>query len=285
MGECFLDWWREHGSGYRAVLLDIDGTLKTGRRALPNAVRTLAWLREHDFPFRLLTNDGNNSPRQKCRALARAGLEVAEAEIVSCGMALAKYAADPKWRGRRFYVVGDLGDPSYADTAGLRTARDARALDDCAAIVVGEGDYDWRIELSAALNALLRDPGKRLIVPNPDSYWPNGADGEIGIGAGGKARFLLSILREAGVVLEPDYLGKPYPPIFQLALASLRESAADQEWSGEPVLMLGDSLKSDIVGANRHGLTSGLVLTGITNRKMADAATGDERPDWVFDTL
>ena len=39
-----------------AVLLDIDGVLVTSWQPLPGAAETLAWLRQNDVPFRLITN-------------------------------------------------------------------------------------------------------------------------------------------------------------------------------------------------------------------------------------
>ncbi len=281
----FLAWWEGRRASYQAVLLDIDGTLIKGRYALPGASETISQLRRERVPFRLLTNDGNRSPAEKCELLARSGIEVAESEIVSCGMALNAFARDPEWRERLFFVIGDLGNPCYADRAGLRTTRDLNDIDNCAGIIIGEGTYDWQLNLNAALNALLQDPGKRLIVPNPDTYWPNGRNGEIGVGAGGKARFLVSILDEAGVEMEPIYLGKPYSAIFEVTLSLMKADFALPDIQPERVLMLGDSLKSDIAGANRMGMVSGLLLTGITDRAMAEKAAAEEKPDFIFDSL
>ena len=50
------------------------------------------------------------------------------------------------------------------------------------------------------------------------------------------------------------------------------------------ILTLGDSLKSDIRGANRLGLTSALVLTGITSEAAVHGLAPDDEkvPDIVF---
>jgi ribonucleotide monophosphatase NagD (HAD superfamily) len=49
--------------------------------------------------------------------------------------------------------------------------------------------------------------------------------------------------------------------------------------------MLGDSLASDIRGANRFGFTSGLVLTGITNHVHLKKAKPGFRPDYIFHSI
>ncbi len=285
MKSCFLPWWKDNYQRFQAILMDIDGTLVAGERALPGAADTLDWLRRRRFPFCLLTNDGNRSPQEKSRLLGQAGLSVQPEEIVSCGMALDELARHPELGQKLFFVMGDLGRPNYADTAGLRITNDPGQLEQCAGIIVGEGYYDWQRYLNLALNTLLSAPDKMMIVPNPDSYWPNGVNGEVGIGAGGKARFLAGILAEAGVRVEPIYLGKPYRAIFRLALEHIGRCWGIPDLSADQVLMLGDSLKSDIAGARLAGLRSGLLLSGVTSRVLAEAAPDEERPDWVFKAL
>ena len=49
--------------------------------------------------------------------------------------------------------------------------------------------------------------------------------------------------------------------------------------------MLGDSLASDVRGANRAGFTSALVLTGITTPEMAANADGEFRPGLIFNSI
>ena len=83
---------------------------------------------------------------------------------------------------------------------------------------MGSSQMDGSI--NAAINFFILHPDRAMLVPNPDSYWPNGPDGEIGIGAGGKARFLCQILKDYGIRKRPTYFGKPHPAIFRLACRS-----------------------------------------------------------------
>jgi len=171
--------------------------------------------------------------------------------------------------------------------AGLIPERDPHRIRECAGVIVGEGTYNWQDNVNAALNYFIVHPEHPLLVPNPDSYWPNGPSGEIGIGAGGKARFLCQILKDYGIRKRPTYFGKPHPAIFRLACRRLRERHIGSRVAFKParILMVGDSLASDIRGANRFGLVSALVLTGITTPAHLAAARSDCRPQLVFRRL
>ncbi len=287
MKKNFYDWWCEHHHRYRAVMFDVDGTLIAGPRLMPGADKIISWLRQHNFPFALLTNDGNHSPQQKSKLLKRCHLDIAPEEIVSCAMALKQYVADADLHGATFFVMGDLGTPCYAEAAGLKVIRDVESIEHCDGIIVGEGFYDWHKNIHAVLNALKMRPQLPFVVPNPDSYWPDSRrPGFVGIGAGGKARFICTILTEMGLEVVPHYLGKPYPDIYHYTVAMLKQRfELPSKLAMSEIIMLGDSLKSDIMGANQVGIDSALVLTGITSAAQAAAATGALQPQKIFDNI
>ncbi len=281
----FRQWWREHNDDYRAILFDIDGTLVAGTQTLPGANDLLIQLRGMNFPFCLLTNDGNHSICEKSRIMLDAGLKVNQQEIVSCSMALTEFVEKNNYSDSLFFVMGSLGKPCFAELAGLRVCRDVRKIKDCRGVIVGEGFYDWHSNINAVFNFLAQHPERPLITPNPDSYWPNGKDGEFGIGAGGKTRFICTILEERGVNIKPIYLGKPYRAIYEYAVHRLKKRFDLESIDYSEILMLGDSLKSDVRGANWLGMTSCLVLTGITTAELADKATNEFKPDLTFANL
>lgn len=286
--DSFFKWWIEHErhKKYAALIFDIDGTLAAGPKTLPGAAELILWLRKNKFPFQLLTNDGNHSTEEKSASLKKAGLGIEPADIVSCSSVLGSFVRKNNLDGARFFVMGDLGEPCYAITAGLQVERNTKKIYGCDGIIVGEGNYDWQENISAAMNYFCKKPSAYFIVPNPDSYWPNGPHGEIGVGAGGKARFICSILDERGVKIKPSYFGKPYNAVFRRALELLRERYDLKKGvRKEKIIMLGDSLRSDILGANKFGLSSALLLTGITEEKQLKKARGLLAPDLVFRSL
>jgi HAD superfamily hydrolase (TIGR01450 family) len=281
----FTKWWQKNSSNYGAILFDIDGTLIAGKEALPGAAELLKNLRNSQLPFCLLTNDGNNSTEEKSAIMCRRGLDITPEDIISCGHALSPLAKRRKYRGKKFYIMGELGTPDYAELAGIITERTPSEINSCCGVIVGEGSYNWQENITAVVNYYIKTGNRIMVVPNPDSYWPSG-NGEIGIGAGGKARFLCTILKEYGIKIKPDYLGKPYKPVYTCALQMLQQKFnLSRDVSGKKILMLGDSLLSDIRGANRAGFTSGLLLTGISNITHTEKAKQICRPDYIFETL
>jgi len=70
-------------------------------------------------------------------------------------------------------------------------------------------------------------------------------------------------------------LGKPHSPIF--------EEAARRAGSRDMILF-GDQLHTDILGARRFGIDSALILSGLTRRSSADWPE-DMTPTYVLDSL
>lgn len=281
----FMPWWQEHKRDFDAILFDIDGTLLSGLKVLSGADELLCQLRKESFPFYLLTNDGNHSVEEKSIIAKKSGLHVTPDEIISCGMAIRHYVEHHDIGGKVFFVMGDLGKPCYAENAGLKVCRNVKEIEACAGVIVGEGFYDWQSNISAVFNFFIKHPERHMIVPNPDSFWPTGKKGEFGIGAGSKARFVCNLVSEMGIIIAPAYLGKPFRVIYDYAVEMLTAKYQCCNLENKKILMLGDSLKSDIMGANKVGMVSGLMLTGITSITQVENAPAEQSPDYVFSDL
>jgi glycerol-1-phosphatase len=74
----------------------------------------------------------------------------------------------------------------------------------------------------------------------------------------------------------PVVAGKPEKAIFETALAQFGTSSA---------VYIGDRLDTDVLGANRAGIGSAMVMTGVTSRKELLAAKPDSRPAYILETL
>ncbi|RLD00638.1 MAG: haloacid dehalogenase, partial [Chloroflexota bacterium] len=80
---------------------------------------------------------------------------------------------------------------------------------------------------------------------------------------------------EAASGTVPVIIGKPEKYLYQLALE--RSGSLPEE-----TLMIGDRLETDILGAQRSGIRTGLVLTGIASQE--DADKWHPRPDLIDKT-
>ncbi|MFP4476015.1 MAG: HAD-IIA family hydrolase [Desulfatibacillaceae bacterium] len=269
---------REH---LDAVVLDIDGVLAMGKTPRAGARELLAWLRAETLPFFLLTNDANNSPEEKAKRLRIAGVSVQPGEIVSAGHGVAGFVEKNGLAKTLFFAMGRLGTPCYGEGAGLRITRDPGKLPVCTGILVGEGGYDWESVINACINALVSRPGMLLLSPNPDEYYPTGQDG-IHVAAGGVARFVARVAAARGASVDIHYMGKPHHPVFEMCQARIDDELGRRA-DKDRVLMVGDMLDADILGANRFGWMSALMLGAGTPDSALELS--EIRPDLIFASL
>jgi len=277
----FTDFYRSNRSRLDGILFDADGTLTANRKALPGANELLALLEEEHFPFLLLTNDSGRSPAEKSDVLKQAGVTLAPERIYSSGMILKQWA-ERFYHGELFFQSGRLGEPNYADAAGIRVTCNPARADECRGVIMGEGLFDWKITTETIFKILFNHPNVPWLVPNPDCFWSRDRDGAAHVGDGGVARFIALLLKEAGISRTPDWLGKPCKPMYHCASKMLFR---DKPYEPARIAMIGDSLDSDIAGANACGLLSCLVLTGVSSRKLADEADEARRPAMIFDKI
>ncbi len=277
----FREWLDRNGHDIDAIVFDVDGVLVKGRIPVPGADSMIRLLHQRNLPFALLTNDGCHSPQEKADHLAKGGIPVRPEELASCSHGLIELVDRYNWQGKRFFVMGSLGDPCYAQLAGLQTTRDVAELPTCAGVIVGEKDYDWCGQITAVFNLLMQHPDTPLIVPNPDEYFPS-KPGQFGIGSGAVGLFLQRLCQKAGNPIQAIFLGKPFEPIF-LYNHHRFEMRLGRALPRNRVVMVGDSLASDIPGGNDFGYRTALMLTGITTVDMLRAS--NIQPDLVFQRL
>jgi NagD protein len=119
-------------------------------------------------------------------------------------------------------------------------------------VVVGEGAATME-RLSKAHQCV--EGGARLLATNPDNWCPVSSE-TTRPGAGATAAFL-----EASTGRRAYYLGKPNGYMFHRARRKLTELALS---APDRVVMIGDTMETDIRGAVEAGLESYLVLSGST---------------------
>jgi 4-nitrophenyl phosphatase len=125
---------------------------------------------------------------------------------------------------------------------------------------------DFQINyLKIAQAANLIRSGVLFIGTNPDQTFP-APDGEYP-GAG----TIIAAVRSASGK-EPVLMGKPEPYLYQLIMERAN-SSPDQ------TVIVGDRLDTDILGAQRLGIRTAVVLTGVTTRE--EAERWDPSPDLI----
>ena len=277
----FLPWWEEHEQNYDLLLLDVDGTLVQKHTALPGVDEMLKGLEKRGFPWYVLTNDGHRSHAEKSASISKSGLNVPPSHLVSCADALLDFVRNEELEGQMFFRAGYFGSPDYGESAGLKMTDDTARIPECRGFILPES-LDRSTMPDILFNAFLDNPDRYLIVPNPDSYWPGSHPGEFVLGSAPFARMLQKVLAEKGVRVSPHFLGKPHHGIFDHAIKVAEEHYDMSLGDRHRILMLGDSVHSDIPGAVRGGMDNALVLTGITHEDQLRELKGDNRPRRVF---
>ena len=250
---------------YDHVLLDLDGCLWLGDKALDGAPDAVAALREAGKGLAFITNDVRHAPDHFVRKLWRLGFQASLDEVVTSGAAL-QFVLTERRDGGAAFVIGSQALVDHVADAGLRVVNNTEFATRADVVVVGghEG-FDFR-ELRIATQAVLR--GAELIgvtrdrtFPMPDGPWP-------GSGA------VLAAVEEATGRRAERTVGKPEPDMYA--------TARDRLGPGR-YLAVGDRLDIDVAGARRAGIDSALVLTGSTPAAEADRA--DPKPTYVADSL
>ncbi len=246
---------------YRGFLLDIDGVLVRGHAPLPGAAAALAELKRRGRVL-LLTNNSTKSRRAVAHHLQALGFDVGPDEAVPSCFVAAWYLRQ-RYGPVRFWPLGETGIVEEMTLAGHTPV----SPDEAEWIVVGIDRELTYAKLAQALRALLR--GARLLATNSDATFPTPEGLVPGAGA------VVGALR--GMGFEPEeVVGKPSSHAFEVALNVLNLPAPE-------VLMIGDRLETDVLGAQKAGLDTALVLTGISREE--DVRQQGIVPTWVADSL
>jgi len=247
-----------------AVLIDIDGVLTVSWKPLPGAVAALRRLRAAAVPLALVTNTTSRTRASIASALAEAGFPVTASDILTAPVIAAAYLRD-RYPGARCLLLnsGDIG----ADLAGLTLAGQGERAPADVVLVGGAGPEFSYQALNQAFGHLQR--GARLVAMSRGLYWRTSDGLQLDTGA-----FLAGLEQAAGTTAE--VVGKPAPAFFAAALAHLHADAGD-------TLMVGDDIETDVLAAQRQGLTGALVKTGKYLPRTHHTASGT--PDHVLDSF
>lgn len=257
-------------AGVDVLLADLDGVVYRGAEAIPHAVDSLNRA-QRKLRIGYLTNNASRTDATVAQHLRDLGLTVAPQDVVTSPQAAVKLLADLVPAGSRILVVGGDGLVIEVERAGFVVVRSA---DDApAAVVQGFApEVGWTHLAEAAYALQAPKPGGEgipWVATNTDWTIPQARGTAPGNGT------LVSAVHTA-VGRLPVVAGKPERAIFD---------AAAERFGASTPLVIGDRLDTDVVGANRAGMASALVLTGIDGPKQVVAAATDSRPTFLLGDL
>ncbi len=253
---------------YEGFLFDAYGVLMDGSGLIVAAAAAWHELRKQGKSCWILTNGSARTLPEAVKAYQTLGLDVCLDEVISSGSLLFRFFQERGLQGAPTCVLGTESSRTLVREAGGVPINVLQNQDFEVLVLANQSEYPLLETLDAVLTQVCRRIEQFLpcclILTNPDLIYPKSGQ-NFGFTAGA-----LAIMIEAGLKLRlgldaPEFerLGKPFTPIF---------AEAERRAGHKNLLMIGDQLETDILGAQRYGIDSVLVGTGLTRLNRMPAA-------------
>ena len=251
-------------SNFRGYIFDLDGTVYLGENAIPGAPETISELREQGCGVVFLSNKPLQPREVYAQKLTRLGIPASPEDVINSSLVLAQYLVHEMAEATVF-VIGEQPLLDEMSAAGLSLSDDPKKID----VVIASFDrtFDYR-KLDIGYQALRR--GARFFATNADRTCPV-EGGDIP-----DAAAVIGALEGCSGRKVELVAGKPSSMIVDMVLEHLGLEASD-------CLMVGDRLETDILMGNKAGMSTALVLTGVTSREALTSST--ILPDFMLESI
>ncbi|CAG8485638.1 9982_t:CDS:10 [Scutellospora calospora] len=255
---CTISDYESFIDKFDTFLIDCDGVLWKGDYVIPGK------------KILFVTNNSAKSRADYFKKFKNLNIEANEDEIFSSSYASAYYLKNilkfPK--DKKIYVIGESGIADELALEGIRycglndnivqdqpfTLEDITPDPEVGAVLCGIDRYINYRKLAKALYYLNTNPGCIFLLTNNDSTFP--FHDHVAPGAGAIAAPLITSLNR-----DPDCIvGKPNKPMMDCIIQKFHLNI-------ERTCMIGDRLETDIKFGINGGITTLLVLTGISSEK------------------
>ena len=246
----------------RGFLIDMDGVIYNGSEVIDGAQQFVRMLHREKIPFMFVTNNSQRTPLDIATKLQRLDFDVEEKQIYTSALATASYLSQQTPGGTAF-VVGEGGLLAALHDHGYAIVDSKPDY-----VVIGEGRTMTLENMEKAVQFVSN--GAKLIATNMDPSCPT-QNGGVRPGCGAFVKLI-----EVATGKCCFSLGKPSPIIFRGARKKMGLRT-------EEVVMVGDTMETDILGGVQLGYTTVLVLSGGT--KPNDLANFSFRPDIIVSSI
>lgn len=243
----------------KGFICDMDGVIYHGNQLLDGVIPFIEWLEETGKEYLFLTNNSGYTPVELSRKLARMGVTVSERHFYTSALATAAFLSSQA-PGCSVYAIGEAGLFNALYDAGIMM-NDV----DPDYVVVGEGKTYSLDTLTKATNLVLR--GAKLIGCNSD------VSGPIEKGMAPACGALVAPI-ELATGAKAYFCGKPNPLMMRTGLRMLGCHSNES-------VMVGDRMDTDVISGLETGMSTVLVLSGVSNRQTVEMYA--YRPTVVLD--
>ena len=243
----------------KGFICDMDGVIYHGNQILPGVREFIQWMQDENKEYLFLTNNSGYTPRELNQKLARMGLDVPEEHFYTSALATAAFLRQQA-PGCSVFAIGEAGLLNALYDAGV-TMNDVNPD----YVVVGEGRAYSLDTLTKATNLVMN--GAKLIGANSD------VSGPIENGIAPACGALVAPI-EMATGRKAYFCGKPNPLMMRTGLRLLGCHSAE-------AVMIGDRMDTDVISGMESGMSTVLVLSGVSTRETLD--TYAYRPSIVLD--
>ena len=274
---------------YDTFLFDCDGVIWRGNKEIPGASDVLNHLLSLNKRVIFVTNNTSKTRvayRETFKTVL--GLTVLDNQVYSAGITAALYVKRKLRQGEKIFLIGSKGltetmDENGIEYIGYSCDMDGRHQVDFAnyvpesnvKFVVGAFDGYFNYAKMAEAFIYIKECGAEYIATNIDMNHSLN-DSRILPGTGA---VLEGLTQSIGI--QPKVLGKPSSIMFDMISAdhNIRDKSK--------VLMIGDTLPSDIQFGINSGVDTALVLSGITTKDMIVNLNQEApiKPTFVLDSI
>jgi len=273
-------------SNTKCFIFDCDGVIWKGDSVIEGVPETLAMLRSAGKQLVFVTNNSTKSRAGYLKKFISLGLDVKAEEIFSSSFAAAAYLKSIDFK-KKVYVVGEVGIQEEFDLAGLdwcggendkgKTIDLAPGLflehpAEVGAVVVGFDRHINYHKIQMATLCIRENPGCLFIGTNPDAV-THLTDAQEWAGNGSMVGAI-----KGSTGQEPTIVGKP----SGFMLDYIAETFG---YERKEICMVGDRLDTDILFGKDGGLTTMLVLSGVTTEETLLSSSNTITPDFYTNKL
>lgn len=276
-------------AGIKVVICDCDGVIWLGPKLIAGVADTVERLRGDGKQVFFVTNNSTKSRAGYLAKFTGLGLEADSEEIFSSSFAAAAYLeqVDFKSTGKKVYVIGEVGICEELDLIGvpwvggpedsekvcdMGTGGKVDHDHDVGAVVVG---FDRDINYWKIQNAQLcinENEGCKFIATNLDAV-THLTDVQEWAGNGSMVGAIKGCTGQ-----EPILVGKPSPLMIDYIVDKFGIKRSE-------ICMIGDRLDTDVMFGLNNGLSSILVLSGVTTKEKLQSPENKIRPDYYIDSV
>ena len=245
---------------YKAICLDLDGTVYRGSEAIPEAIDFISSLQKNGIEPYFVTNNSSMTADQFSLKLSRMGIHTKNDRIMTSAIASANYCKE-HFDGASVMVIGEQGLKDALTMEGFELTA---TQPDVVVVGIDRGiTYEKLSEASLAIRA-----GAHFIATNGDKAFPT----ERGLvpGNGSFIKLLETTTDKTAI-----YIGKPEPHMLHFI--------QQQGYRKEEMIMIGDNYDTDIQAGIRFGIDTIHVEGGVTNAKTVLKQL--QQPTYLFENL